>query len=310
MIHINKGFIPAILLLLISITLPLWAGGFLTNASILFLLYISIAEFWSFMAKHARIVSLGQQMFIGVGGYSTAVLCMYFGLQLWVSVLIAGLIGCGLACLLSFPLLRLRGFYFAIGTMLASEVIKLIFTGWEFVGAGMGLIFRNAYGIAASIIYYPALILALLSIFLIYYLYHSKLGFGLRALGEDEDASSALGISSFKCKALCFILASLIASYAGAIYAVFHPYLEPVSAFHILWTTSLVFISVIGGVGTITGPVVGSAIYVALIYVLSQYIGLSLLLQGIIVLVFLMVFPQGLWGFVATKLKLKFKPPV
>lgn len=309
MIYLKKIFYPMIILIVL-VTLPLWVGGFLINALVLFLLYLSMAEFWGFMAKHARIVSLGQQMFVGVGSYSTVILCMYFKFPLWASVLIAGVTGCGLAGLLSFPLLRLRGFYFAIGTMLSSEVIKLFFTGWEFVGAGLGLIFRDAYGISASIIYYPTLALAILSILLIYRLYNSKLGYGLRSLGEDEDAAAGLGVSSFKCKALCFILASLIASYTGALHVIFRPYLEPVSAFNILWTTSLVFISVIGGVGTIIGPVFGSAVYVALAYILSQYLGVSLLLQGIIVLAFLMLFPQGVWGFISSRLKLKLKPPI
>ncbi|MEM3722718.1 MAG: branched-chain amino acid ABC transporter permease, partial [Candidatus Bathyarchaeia archaeon] len=189
MIQFRKQHIYIIVILALMASLPLWVGGFLRDALILILLYLAAAEVWGFMAKHAGIVSLGQQIFMGVGGYTTAVLVMYYGVPMWTSVIIASLIGSLLAAALSFPLLRLRGVYFAIGTFLAAEVIRLFFNGWEFVGAGKGLVFREAYYVSTVILYYPALVLGIFSIFLVYFLYHSKLGFGLRSIGEDEDAA-------------------------------------------------------------------------------------------------------------------------
>jgi len=285
-------------------------GGFFRDALILFFLYLAAAEVWGFMAKHAGIVSLGQQIFMGVGGYATTVLCMYYGLPMWAGVIVAGLIGGGLAGILSFPLLKLRGVYFSIGTFLAAEVIRLFFNSWEFVGAGKGLIFRSAYGIPTTLIYYPALVLGLVSMFSSYLLYHSKLGFGLRSIGADEDAASGLGVNTFKCKALCFIFTSLITSFVGAVNAIHHTYLHPTSAFNISWTVNFLFVAVIGGVGTIIGPIIGSAIFVALGYLLSQYLGLSLLLEGLVVLAILIALPEGIWGAVSRKLKLKLKQPI
>lgn len=289
---------------------PLWASDFLRDALILTLLYLASAEVWGFMAKHAGMVSLGQQIFIGIGGYATAVLVIYCGMPIWASVIIAGLLGSLLAAVLSFPLLRLRGVYFAIGSLLAAEVIKLLFNSWEFVGAGKGLTFRMAYHVPTVALCYSALILGASSIFLVYFLYHSKLGFGLRSIGEDEDAASSLGVDTFRCKALCFVLSSLITTFAGAINAIHHTYLHPTFSFGISWTVNFLFISVIGGIGTIIGPIVGSVIFVALGYLLSQYIGLSLLLEGIIVLAVLLVFPEGIWGAVSRRLKLKLKIPL
>jgi len=302
------GYIIALLAILAS--LPLWVGGFLRDALILFFLYLAAAEVWGFMAKHAGIVSLGQQIFMGVGGYATAICCMYYGIPMWASAIIAGLIGSGLAGVLSFPLLRLRGVYFSIGTFLAAEVIRLFFNSWEFVGAGKGLIFRKAYGISTALIYYPALALGISSIFLVYFLYHSKLGFGLRSIGADEDAASGIGVNTFRCKALCFIFASFLTSLVGAVNAIHHTYLHPTSAFNISWTVNFLFVAVIGGVGTIVGPVIGSAVFVALGYLLSQYLGLSLLLEGLVVLAILIALPEGIWGALCRKLKLKLKPPI
>jgi branched-chain amino acid transport system permease protein len=288
--------------------LPLCVGGFLREALILILLFLAGAEVWGFMAHYAGMISLGQQIFIGLGGYATAVLCMYYGIPIWGCIFIAGFLGAGLASILSFPLLRLRGMYFSVGTLLTGEVIKLFFNSWEFVGAGKGLTFREAYGTSTIIIYYAALGLCIFSIISIYLLYHSKLGFGLRSTGEDEEAASGLGVNVFKCKALCFIFASFITSLIGAVYVVYHSYLYPASAFSISWTINFLFIAVIGGIGTIAGPVIGSVVFVALGYFLSGYLGLSLLLEGLVVLAILIICPEGIWGIISKKLKLK--PPL
>ena len=308
MLKLKRSYVSVTVSLAILATLPFWIGEFLRDALILFFLYLGAAELLGFMAKHAGMVSLGQQIFMGVGGYTTAVLCMYFGVPLFLSAIIAGLLGSGLAAILSFPLLKLRGVYFSIGTLLAAEIIRLAFNSWEFVGAGKGLTFRSAYGISTIYIYYSTLALGIISIFLVYIAYHSKLGFGLRSIGADEDAASGLGVNTFICKASCFVLASLITTFVGAVYAVHHTYLHPTSAFSLSWTVNFLFVAVIGGVGTIIGPVIGSFIFVALGYLLSQYLGLSLLLEGLVVLAILLAVPEGLWGFISRKIKLK--PPL
>jgi branched-chain amino acid transport system permease protein len=305
-----KRLLAYVILFIILASLPLWVGGFLKEALLLILLYLAAAEVWGFMAHYAGMISLGQQIFIGVGGYATAVLCMYYGVPIWASIIIAGFLGVGLASILSIPLLRLRGVYFAVGTLLVAEVIKLFFNSWEFVGAGKGLTFRGAYGISTTFIYYPALLLGVFSMFSVYLLYHFKLGFGLRSIGEDEEAASGLGVNTFKCKALCFVFASFITSLVGGVYVVYHSYLHPTSAFGISWTINFLFIAVIGGVGTIIGPLIGSLVFVALGYFFSQYLGFSLLLEGLVVLAILMISPGGIWGIISTKLKLKLNPPL
>jgi len=138
-----------------------------------------------------------------------------------------------------------------------------------------------------------------------YKIYHSKLGFGLRAVGSDELAASELGVDTFRVKALSFVIASTLTAFAGGLNAVNHAYLHPLSAFSIDWTINFLFISVIGGIGTITGTAMGTAIFVGLGYLLSGYIGLSQLLQGLIALAILLSMPAGIRGVIARKLKLK-----
>jgi len=285
-------------------TIPFWAGIFIVDALILYLLYLAAAEVWSFMAKHAGLISLGQQIFVGVGGYMTTVLTMYYGLHILLSGVLSGLIGAAIATVLSFPLLRMRGMYFAIGSLLAAEIVRLFFNGWEFVGAGKGLIFRDAYTVSRISIYYSAAALAAFSIFLIVIIYRSRIGYGLRAIGSDEDAAQSVGVNSFRLKALMFVLSSLVISLVGAIHAVNRTYLTPTAAFGIGWTVDFLFISVIGGIGRLTGPIIGGLILITLRYMFSQFIGISLLLEGIVVLVILLTTPEGVWGLLYRKLKL------
>ncbi|MEM4414934.1 MAG: branched-chain amino acid ABC transporter permease [Candidatus Caldarchaeum sp.] len=286
------------------------SGSFLTDALVLYLLYTGAAQVWGFMARHAGLISLGQQIFIGVGGYATVVVTMYYGLPMWISVLAAGFFGAVLAAALSIPLLRFRGMYFAISTLLSAEVLKLFFNSWEFVGAGKGLIFKEAYGVTSTVIYYSALGVSLFTVFLLYFIYHSKLGFGLRAIGSDEDAASTVGVNTFYQKSLLFTVSSFVIALIGALNAVNRTYLHPTAAFNISWTVDFVFIAVIGGIGRLVGPLIGGLVFISLRYILAQYLGLSLLLEGLIVFTLLLVAPDGLWGFVTRKLKIKVRPPL
>jgi len=304
MVKARKSYFIIALLLFFLGVFPNWAGDFLIASMIQIFLYLAVAEMWSFMAGHAGMVSLGQQMFIGLGGYGVAILSMYYGLPPWLSVLVAGFVGSVVAATLTFPLLRLRGVYFAIGSWIVAEIMMLFFNSWEFVGAGKGLVFKPAHGIPVASIYYPAVVLGLASIFTVHLIHRSKLGFGLRAIGSDEDAASEVGVNVFRCKAYCFIIASLLTTLAGGINCLYHAYLRATAAFGIQWTINFLFISVIGGIGTLVGPIIGSVIFVALNYFLAQYIGLSLLLQGVIALIILMSLPEGIWGVISRKLGL------
>jgi branched-chain amino acid transport system permease protein len=300
--------IAAIIALTVLALLPLWPSQFMVASMILIFVYLACSEMWGFMAQHAGIISLCQQIFIGLGGYGLAIFSMLWGWPIWISVILVAIVGSIVAAALTVPLLRLRGIYLAIGSWVVAEIFLVFFNGWEYVGAGMGLVFRPAYSLSPIAICYCALAVGVSSIFLVYYFYHSKLGFGLRAIGCDEVASSEVGVNTFKCKAYCFIVAAFITTLAGSISLLNYAYLRATSAFDIDWTVNFIFISVIGGIGSIAGPIIGSIIFVAFEYSLSGYIGLSLFLQGVISIIILMFMPKGIWGSIAEKLHVK--PPI
>jgi branched-chain amino acid transport system permease protein len=260
------------------------------------LIYIAAAEMWSFLAGHLGVISLGQQAFIGLGMYTLAILNEIYKWPLGISIIFSGLGGAIIAAFVSISFLRLRGFYFSLATMLVAEIFLNIFRNWAFTGAVTGMRLSIGYEIPISIIYYAACTLSVLSILAVYYIHNSKLGFAVRAIGCDEDAASEIGVNTFACKACCFIISGFVTALAGAIFTLQTMFIHPQSGFGFEWGIALVFISVIGGIGRIAGPIFGSVIYVALRSILSGYIGFSILLQGALCIVILTIAPQGVWG--------------
>jgi branched-chain amino acid transport system permease protein len=272
------------------------------------LIYIAAAEMWSFLAGHLGVISLGQQTFIGLGMYTLAILNEICKWPLWTSIILSGFTGAIAAALISLSLLRLRGFYFSLATMLVAEIFLNFFRNWTFTGAATGMRLSVGYEIPISIIYYAACILSILSILTVYYIHNSKLGFAIRAIGCDEEAASEIGVNTFICKACCFIISGFITALAGAIFTVQTMFIHPQSGFGFEWGIALVFISVIGGLGSIMGPIIGSIIYVGLRSILSGYVGLSLLLQGALCIIILTIAPQGVWGTILKHAKRRESP--
>lgn len=288
------------MILLVLVTLPLYGGPYVTSILTSSFIYLAAAEMWSFLAGHLRLISLGQQAFFGLGMYTVLLLNEIYKWPLWISVAFSALIGAAAAGLLSLSLLRLRGFYFSLASILFAEILFNFFLGWTLTGGATGLTLSIGFKIPIQINYYAALIVSLLSISIIYYFHNSKIGFAIRATGCDEEAAAEVGVNVFLIKAMCFIVGGTVTALSGAIFIIRTALVNPYSGFSFEWGLALVFISVIGGIGTIIGPIIGSIIYVILRSVLAGFVGLSMLLQGVICVLILTVAPAGVWGFIST----------
>jgi len=244
-----------------------------------------------------------------MGMYTLAILNEIYKWPLSVSMILSGLAGAVIAAVVSLSFLRLRGFYFAVATILVAETLSNLFRNWTFVGASTGMRLSVGYEIPVNVIYYVACALSALSILTVYCFHSSKLGFAIRAIGCDEDAASEIGVNTFACKAYCFIVSGFITGLTGAVFTLQTMFVHPQAGFGFEWGLALVFISVIGGMGTIMGPVIGSIIYVTLRNILSGYMGLSLLLQGALCIAILTVAPEGVWGLISKYVRKRFKIP-
>jgi len=305
----NKIRIIAIILSLAALaTLPFWASRYMVSILLLICLYMTLASMWNLLAGYSGLISLGQQMFIGMGGYSLAVLSMYHGLPIFLSVFLGGVISVLLAVLISMPIFRMKGVYFAIGTWIIAEALGICFSNWGYVRYGMGLFIQPAYKLSISSIYYATLVLCLSSIALIFILLRSNLGLALMAIRDDDTASEAIGVNIFRCKFTCFLISAFITGMTAGVLYLNTIFIQPFEAFGMGWTVKLLFIVIIGGLGTVAGPIVGAVIYVLLQQYLSEYVGFNLIILGTITILVIFFSPKGIVGTFQEKLGFEIFP--
>jgi len=290
----KKLVIGLILALLIS--LPFWGFEYLITLFLLILLYMSLGQMWNLLGGYTGLVSLGQQIFIGLGGYSLAILTMKFHLPIFVGLLTGGIISVIFALIISQPIFKMSGVYFTIGTWIVAEGLALFFSNWAFVKYGQGFIISVAYNLSATYIYYIALVVGVGSVALVYFLLRSKLGLALMAMRDNESAAEVMGVELYKTKLTCFLISAFVTGITGSALYLYLAYIQPFAAFGIDWTVSMVFIVIIGGIGTIEGPILGAIIYVILKQYLYEYPGISMIILGVIAISIILIAPKGIMG--------------
>lgn len=265
-------------------------------------LYITMGSMWNLMSGFTGMTSLGQQVFVGIAGYSVAVMTTTYKMSFWMGLLVGAAVGVIFALILSFVLFRMRGMYFAVATWLVSEAVCLWFTSWKYVNQGGGMTVKTSQIPKIGPLYVYALTLCIIALVVIYLLLRTKTGLGLTAMRDDADAASSVGVNIFKSKLLCYIICSLFIALAGGLFFLNKGTVLPSSAFGINWTVSMVFIVIIGGVGTMSGPILGSIIYVLLDEFLSHYPGWSNIILGAIAILVIIFLPDGIMGTLQKKL--------
>lgn len=281
---------------LVLATLPSWGSDYLLLFFMLYCLYAAMAQMWNLLTGYSGLLSLGQQAFIGLSGYTVAVMTNYYGVYVWLSVLIGGIFSVLLALLMSLFIFRMKGIYFAIGTWIFAEILKLWFSNWEFVKYGAGLFIKPANPPSMKIIYYAAFVMAAGALFVVYLILRSRIGLGLMAMRDNEEVSETMGVQIFRSKLFCFLTAAFMTGTTAGVLYVFQVFIQPYQAFAIDWTVVLVFIVIIGGIGTIEGPIIGALIYVLLSQWLAEYGHISLLILGVIAITIILAAPRGIMG--------------
>ena len=294
--------IAAVVLVIVFIVIGFAGSNNIRRILIKMFIYCAMGSMWNLMSGYTGMTSLGQQSFIGIAGYTVAVFTAKLALPFGVGILAGGLLGGILALILSVILFRMRGMYFAIATWVIAEAFKTFFTSWSFVNAGGGMTVAGRPG--REVIYLMCLALVVAAIAVIYILLKSKLGLGLTAMRDDADAASSVGVNIFQSKLLCFVICGIFCALGGGLYYLNNVSIYPGSGFAIDWTVSLVFIVIIGGIGTMSGPIVGTVIYIILDEVLAQLpAGWSNIILGIIAILVILFLPDGIMGTLQKKLR-------
>ena len=266
----------------------------------IFFIYLAMANMWNLLAGYSGLISLCPAAFIGLAGYTMTIMT-WLGLPYYAGIIPGAIAAALFAGLISIPVFRLKGIYFAIGTLVVPEILRLVFLLWQPVGdvrygGGAGYSVKGVTGVSMSEVYWMALAIAIVSIFLMRYILRSKLGTGLAAIRDNNSTAASSGINVFNLKLLSFVISAFVTGLAGAIYYVYTGYIEPMSAFGIKWLIYIMLATVIGGEGTEEGPIVGTIIVVFLYFTLARYAEVSLLIQGVILVGIMLLAPQGIMG--------------
>ena len=289
---------PALLLLLCAALYILGLTRVFSNNVMRYLLqiflYIVLGEAWNLLSGYAGMTSLGQQLYVGLAGYSVTIVTSLWQMPFSLGLLLGMMVSTAVAAGLSVLLFRLKGMYFAIATWVAAEAAQKLFLNWKYVNQGGGMTVRIIPYPDIYRIYVLALTLCILTLAFLMVLLRSQLGLGLQAMRDNPDAAASVGVNLFRTRFAVYMIAAVLTALAGGLFFINRGVIYPESGFHISWTVSIVFISIIGGTGTIMGPVVGAVLYVLLQEFLAHYPGWSNIMLGLITIIVIRFLPGGL----------------
>jgi branched-chain amino acid transport system permease protein len=268
----------------------------------LFFVYLALANMWNLLAGYSGLISLCPAAFIGLAGYTMAILT-WFGWPYYIGIILGSMVAALFAVIISVPVFRMKGIYFAIGTLVVPEILRYLFTIWAPVGkpvygGGAGYIVKGVSAVSQAQVYWLALGVGVASVLVMRYVLRSKLGSGLAAIRDNDITAASAGVNVFNAKLYSFVISAFVTGLAGAIFYTFQGYIEPVSAFSVRWLIVIMLSTVIGGEGTEAGPIVGAIIVVFLYFLLARYAEISLIIQGIILIAIMLLAPQGIMGFI------------
>ena len=306
------AFLGVSFLAFLSVTL--WGSRGDMNTLTEFLYLLALAQLWNLLAGYAGLVSVGQQAWIGLGAYSLLVFSDDVGLPMVACILLAGLVCAALAYPTALLTFRLRGGYFAIGTWVIAEVFRLLVTSntqWLKGGTGRTLKVSNLFESASgriTVVYVTAVIIAFAVFLLSLWLLRSKRGLGLTAIRDNEAAATSMGINTYRLKLFIFVACAFGTGVVGSLIAMNQLSIVPRSIFSVNWTAFMIFIVVIGGIGTLEGPIIGAIIFFFLREYLSNFGEWSFIILGAVAVVMMLVAPQGLWGLVRQRFNVELFP--
>ena len=273
--------------------------------------FVALASLWNLLAGYAGLVSVGQQAFVGLGGYVLFALAILLGVHPIAAILIAGPIGAFVAIPVAALIFRLRGAYFAIGTWVVAEVFRLLASQVSVLGGGSGISLPAAVVVAMAPsrqirefeIYWLALTLTVIVLGAIVILLRSRHGLALTAIRDNELAAQSNGIDVWRIKFVVYVLTAFGTAMIGALIFLQKLRISPDTAFSVNdWTAFVIFITVIGGIGRIEGPIFGTIVFFLLRQTLADLGSLYLLMMGAVAIVVMLWAPKGLWGMIAGRL--------
>jgi branched-chain amino acid transport system permease protein len=272
---------------------------------------LTLASMWNLLAGYAGLVSVGQQAFVGLGAYFVLFLAIH-GSSPFVALPVAA-IGCAVAALpLWWLVSRLRSGYFAIATWVLAATVMLVIEKFSSIGGGTGMPLPGLAGYTPALLtaytYWAGLAVTVVSLAAIYLLLRSRLGLVLTAVRDDEVAARSSGARVGVARLIVFVVAGAGCGAAGAVLAISQLQVQPSAVFSVQWTAEMAFATIIGGLGTIEGPIIGTVVYMVLQQTLASYNAWYLIILGLVAIAVALFARRGLWGLIDSRLHVRLFP--
>ena len=324
----RRAWILLAVALAVFLVAPFLVNDYLLTILILILYFAYTAQAWNIMMGFAGQLSLGHALYVGLGAYTTAALYVHFGVAPWVGLPLAIAISALVGAFIGFLAFRFRvaGVYFAILTIAFAEFARIGFDHWRWVGGSAGFFLPVANYAANDLwnlrgrpvmFYYVLLVFTVAALVLCHALLRSRIGYFWQAIREDEVAASAVGIDTFRYKMIAVSLSAGMTSVAGVFFAFYYNNLFPEQVFHISRSIELILAPIIGGIGTLFGPIIGAFLLTGLAEAIFELMnafgwtppGAKQVFYGLCLLLVVMLLPDGVWPPLARKLGLDKKKP-
>jgi branched-chain amino acid transport system permease protein len=308
-------------IILLAAAAPFFVGRGTIQDLFFILTMLTLAQLWNLLAGYGGLVSVGQQAFVGLGAYAMFAGVILLDMDPILAIPLGGIIAVAFALPAGLLAFRLQGAYFAIGTWVIAEVARLLVAQWKALGGGTGTSLPRAatsdiIGVDAIsallgvreaaardiLAYWLALLLAVITIGGIYWLLRNKLGLALSAVRDNAEAARTVGVDASRMQWAVYLIAAFGTGLVGALIFVQTARISPDAAFNVLdWTAFVIFIVVIGGIGTLEGPIIGILIFWLLRTLFADYGSIYLIMLGLIGIIVMLVAPRGLWGLFSSR---------
>ena len=298
------GVVLALLLifpLVITQTFPI-------HVMILVFMFGMLGVAWNIMGGYAGMFSFGQAAFFGIGAYTSSYLLIAFQVNPWIGLILGGLVAAMVAAAIGYPCSNLRGHYFAIASIAFSEIVRIHFNNWSLVNAAEGITIPMMPESLANFMfhssklpyYYIIMAFLLIAVIVCYFVATSKMGYYFRAIKESHDVAEVLGINVVKYRLIAIMVSAFLSAMAGTFYAQYILYIDPESVMLGAISIQIVLISMLGGAGSVLGPVLGAAILVPLsettrVMLGHRGTGVDMLIYGFLITIISVYQPQGVW---------------
>jgi len=307
----RAGMAVALALLAAALLIPaVVALPYPRDVLIRIFLFATLAQAWNILAGYCGQISLGHAIFFGTGAYTSGMFVAKDVASPWVAMVVGALLAVGLSQLIGAPVFRLRGHYFAIATIAVGEIVHILAVNWELIGAARGLyipvkrpdsLVNFQFHQSKAVYYYIVLGLLVVGLVATWLIERSRLGYYFRAVREEQDAAASLGVRVARTKRVAFGISAALTAACGTFYAQYVLFIDPESVFPLSLSILICLIAVLGGVGTLWGPLVGAIVLIPLGEATRIYLGgtgqaLDLVIYGALIMLISVLQPAGLVG--------------